>query len=198
MRGTRNRRLSEFLFSGREALRSTRSHWRPLAPATSSAAATGRRTGLIPDLVRGFLAGKPVLIRNPHAIRPWQHVLEPLAGYLGLANRLLSAEADFAGGWNFGPSEEDAWPVGRIADAMTRAWGGTSSWVRDGAENPHEAGYLKLDASKARTLLHWKPVLPLEGALNWLVEWFLAWQGQADMQDFTLGQIQEYERLLER
>ena len=151
---------------------------------------------LIPDLVRGFLSGKPVLIRNPHAIRPWQHVLEPLAGYIALAEHLLEDGASHASAWNFGPAEEDAWPVGRIADAMTATWGNQAQWVRDTAENPHEAGYLKLDASKARTLLGWRPVLPLDNALRWLVEWFLAWKQNEDMQAFTLRQIADYQARL--
>lgn len=148
---------------------------------------------LIPDLVRGFLSGNPVLIRNPLAIRPWQHVLEPLAGYIALAEHLLQDGAAFANAWNFGPAEEDAWPVGRIADAITAAWGNGTSWIKDSAENPHEAGYLKLDASKARTLLGWHPVLPLDQALRWLVEWFLAWKQGEDMQIFTQRQIAEYQ-----
>ena len=151
---------------------------------------------LIPDLIRGFLSGKPVQIRNPQAIRPWQYVLEPLAGYIALAEHLLQEGAGFAGAWNFGPAEEDAWPVGRIADAIAAVWGNGAKWVRDTAENPHEAGYLKLDASKARSLLGWRPVLPIEIALRWLVEWYVAWRQGEDMHAFTLHQIAEYERLL--
>jgi CDP-glucose 4,6-dehydratase len=152
---------------------------------------------LIPDLVRGFISGKPVHIRYPQAIRPWQHVLEPLAGYMALAEHLLRDGAGFASAWNFGPAEEDAWPVGRIADAMTAVWGAGGNWVSDTAENPHEAGYLKLDASKARALLGWRPVLPLEDALRWVGEWFLAWRQGEDMRAFTLRQIAEYQgRLL--
>ncbi len=152
---------------------------------------------LIPDLVRGFLSGAPVQIRNPQAIRPWQHVLEPLAGYMALAEHLLEDGAGYASAWNFGPAEEDAWPVGRIADAIAAAWGNGARWVRDAAESPHEAGYLKLDASKARTLLGWRPVLPINVALRWLVDWFVAWKQHEDMQAFTLRQIAEYQgRLL--
>jgi len=151
---------------------------------------------LIPDLVRGFLSGKPVLIRNPQAIRPWQHVLEPLAGYITLAEHLLQKGAGFASAWNFGPAEEDAWPVSRIADAIAAAWGNDAKWVHETAENPHEAGYLKLDASKARALLGWRPVLPIDSALRWLVEWFVAWRQGEDMRAFTLRQIAAYDRLL--
>jgi CDP-glucose 4,6-dehydratase len=146
-------------------------------------------------MVRGFLADQAVHIRYPQAVRPWQHVLEPLAGYISLADHLLREGTAFSGAWNFGPADDDPWPVARIADAMVASWGSGARWVRDTAENPHEAGYLKLDASKARALLGWRPILPLENALRWVVEWFLAWQKGENMQAFTLGQIGEYERL---
>lgn len=148
---------------------------------------------LIPDLVRGFLSGRPVAIRNPEATRPWQHVLEPLAGYLTLAQHLLERGDEFARAWNFGPAEEDAWPVGRLADAMATAWGNGASWVQDAVEHPHEAGYLKLDTSKARALLGWHPVLPLVESLPWVVEWYLAANRGDDMQACTLRQIAAFE-----
>ena len=148
---------------------------------------------LIPDMVRGFLAGRPVQIRYPRAIRPWQHVLEPLAGYIALAEHLLQQGTSFAGAWNFGPADGDSWSVARVADAMTELWGAGAHWVSEAAENPHEAGYLKLDASKAHSLLNWCPRLPLEQALRWVVEWFLAWQRGENMQAFTLEQIVEYQ-----
>jgi CDP-glucose 4,6-dehydratase len=153
---------------------------------------------LIPDLVRGFISGKPVLIRNPHAIRPWQHVLEPLAGYITLAEHLLERGGEFASAWNFGPAEEDTWPVERIADAMVAAWGNGARWVRDEGMHPHEASLLKLDTSKARAGLGWRPLLPIDEALHWLVEWFLAWNSRVEMQEFTLHQIAEYETRLLR
>ena len=152
---------------------------------------------LIPDLVRGLLSGMPVLIRNPKAIRPWQHVLEPLAGYIALAEHLLEDGAGFASAWNFGPADDDAWPVDRIADAICAAWGSGAKWVRDTADNPHEAGYLKLDSSKARTLLGWRPVLQTELALRWVTEWYLACRQGSDMQAFTLRQITEYQARLD-
>jgi len=148
---------------------------------------------LIPDLVRGFLSGQPVKIRNSHAIRPWQHVLEPLAGYIALAEHLLKDGATFAGAWNFGPAEGDAWPVSQIAEAMTQAWGENAGWTQDTAPSPHEAGYLKLDASKARHWLGWRPVLSIDLAIVWLVDWFVAWKRGEDMRAFTLRQIAEYE-----
>jgi CDP-glucose 4,6-dehydratase len=151
---------------------------------------------LIPDLVRGFLSGEPVLIRRPHAIRPWQHVLEPLHGYLLLAEKLLTHDPRFATAYNFGPVEDDARPVGWIAERMTRFWGDGASWVQDTADSPHEAGYLKLDASRARADLGWVPRLRLDQALEMLVAWYRAWQAAADMHAFTLAQIERYQALV--
>jgi CDP-glucose 4,6-dehydratase len=150
---------------------------------------------LIPDLVRGFLAGEAVRIRRPQAIRPWQHVLEPVFGYLLLAERLLTANAKYATAFNFGPSDDDAQTVGWIVERMTKTWGGGATWVLDEDPSVHEAGYLKLDASRARAELAWHPRLHLDTALDWLVEWYKAWQRGDDMHVFTLGQIAAYERL---
>jgi CDP-glucose 4,6-dehydratase len=150
---------------------------------------------LIPDLVRGFLAGDPVLIRRPQAIRPWQHVLEPVFGYLLLAEKLLTADPRYATAFNFGPSDDDAQTVGWIVERMTKFWGGNASWVQDEDPGVHEAGYLKLDASRARAELAWHPRLRLDTTLHWLVDWYKAWQGGADMHRFTLNQIAQYETL---
>ena len=143
---------------------------------------------LIPDLVRGFLAGEPVKIRRPQAIRPWQHVLEPLAGYIALAEKLLTGDKRYATAFNFGPSDDDAQPVGWIVERMTEFWGGSAKWVVDDADpSVHEAGYLKLDASRARAELAWHPRLDLKTALHWLVDWYKAWQGGAEMHGFHPG-----------
>jgi CDP-glucose 4,6-dehydratase len=147
---------------------------------------------LIPDLIRGFIGGEPVPIRRPQSVRPWQHVLEPITGYLLLAERLLAGNESFADAWNFGPWDDDTWPVERIATAMARRWGGGARWFRDGLQSVHEAGLLKLDSSKARAELGWQPRLRLDKALEWLVDWYQAWHGGADMQSFTLKQIAEY------
>jgi CDP-glucose 4,6-dehydratase len=147
---------------------------------------------LIPDLIRGFIGGEPVPIRRPLSVRPWQHVLEPIAGYLLLGEKLLAGEARFADAWNFGPWDDDAWPVERIATTMARRWGGRATWFRDGQQSAHEAGLLKLDSSKARAELGWQPRLRLDIALEWLVDWYQAWQGGTDMQSFTLKQIEAY------
>jgi CDP-glucose 4,6-dehydratase len=150
---------------------------------------------LIPDLVRGFLAGEPVRIRRPDAIRPWQHVLEPLLGYILLAEKLLTADPRYATAYNFGPSDDDAQTVGWIVERMTKYWSDKASWILDEDPSVHEAGYLKLDASRARAELAWHPRLRLDTTLNWLVDWYKAWQSGADMHRFTLDQIAAYELL---
>jgi CDP-glucose 4,6-dehydratase len=151
---------------------------------------------LIPDLIRGFLAGKPCLIRNPSAFRPWQFVLEPLRGYLMLAERLSGDAAGFASGWNFGPEDGDAKPVSWIADEMVRLWGEGAAWTRDTTAHPREAHALKLDASKAKAGMGWHPVLPLKPALGWIAEWYRAYQSGADLRALTTAQIERYEALL--
>ncbi len=150
---------------------------------------------LIPDLMRAFLAGQPCLIRNPSAIRPWQFVLEPLRGYLMLAERLIEDASRFASAWNFGPADTDAQPVSWIADELARSWGKDASWSQDGGTHPHEAHFLKLDASKSRAYLDWHPVLPLKPALNWIVEWYHTFQQAGDLQRLTQKQIEQYEGL---
>jgi CDP-glucose 4,6-dehydratase len=149
---------------------------------------------LIPDLVRGFLAGQPVPIRRPKAIRPWQHVLEPLMGYIQLAEHLLTLDARYATAFNFGPADDDARSVEWIVDRMTGFWGCGASWVLNPEPGAHEAGYLKLDASRARSELGWKPRFRLEDALRLTVDWYKAWQDGSDMHHFTLDQIAAYEK----
>ncbi len=152
---------------------------------------------LIPDIMRAFLAGQPCLIRNPGAYRPWQFLMEPLRGYLLLAETLTADPARFAEGWNFGPVDSDARPVAWIADELVKLWGGSASWIQDKNFHAHEAHALKLDASKAKNLLNWSPVLPLSEALTWIVEWYKALQAGCDLAKFTRSQIQQYEALLQ-
>ena len=150
---------------------------------------------LVPDLIRGFESGKPVLIRRPNAVRPWQHVLEPLQGYITLAEHLLAGEPSTASAFNFGPSEDDAWPVERVANRLVSLWGAGASWVRDNAPSVHEAHYLKLDSSKARAELGWRPRLNLDAALDWTVRWYRSRNSGADMAAETRSQIAQYEKL---
>jgi len=153
------------------------------------------RDQLIPDLMRAFLAGQPCLIRNPSAIRPWQFALEPLRGYLMLAERLMDEPSRYASAWNFGPADADAKPVSWIADELARSWGDHASWNHDDALHPPESRSLRLDASKARACLGWHPVLPLDQALGWIVEWYRAFQEGADLRLLTRAQIERYEAL---
>jgi len=150
---------------------------------------------LIPDLMRAFLAGEPCLIRNPSAFRPWQFVLEPLRGYLMLAEKLSEDASRFASSWNFGPADADAKPVSWIADELVRSWGSGAAWTHDSATHPREAHALKLDASKAKASLGWNPVLPLKPALEWIVEWYRAFHTGADLGRLTRTQIERYEAL---
>jgi len=148
---------------------------------------------LIPDILRAFEHQQPVTIRNPLATRPWQHVLEPLSGYLVLAERLYSEGDIFAQGWNFGPRDEDVQPVEWILDHLVERWGQGASWRLDTSPQPHEAQLLKLDISKARAKLKWLPRWPLAQALDSIVDWHQAWLAGADIQQKTLNQINQYQ-----
>ena len=150
---------------------------------------------LIPDILAAFEQGKLVDIRNPHAIRPWQHVMEPLRGYLTLAEQLYVQGSSFAEGWNFGPNEEDARPVGWIVEQMAALWGNEAQWQIDTGEHPHEAHYLKLDISKARSRLDWHPALRLNDALKLIIDWSKQRQAGANVRQLTLAQINHYQTL---
>lgn len=151
---------------------------------------------LLPDLVRGFLAHAPVNIRNPYSIRPWQHVLEPLRGYLQLAQKLLTGDSRYATAYNFGPREDDARTVQWIVERMTELWSDGASWTLDPNPGPHEARFLRLDTSRARHDLEWTPILRLHDALDYLVQWYKRWNAGDDMHAFTLDQIDRYARCL--
>ena len=148
---------------------------------------------LVPDILRALEKREPVLIRNPHAIRPWQHVLEPLSGYLLLAERLYNDGQADAEGWNFGPRDEDARPVQWIVEHLCESWGNGAAWSLQPGEHPHEANFLKLDISKARQRLHWTPRWSLETALIRITEWHQAWLLNQDMHAFCLQQISQYQ-----
>lgn len=148
---------------------------------------------LVPDMLRGIAAGQAVRLRSPNAIRPWQHVLDPLAGYMQLGQRLVEHGPTFAEAWNFGPDDADARTVEWVAQHIVKVWGDGASCVRAPDANPvHEATWLKLDASKARQRLGWAPRWRLETALKRTVDWARAHQRSADMRAFTLQQIEEY------
>ena len=147
---------------------------------------------LVPDLMRAFAVGKRPVIRFPGSIRPWQHVLEPLSGYLILAERLYQGDASAADGWNFGPDDNDARPVQWIADRLASLWGDGAGWDATGEPQPHEATYLKLDCSRAHAHLGWRPVWSLEETTKRIVDWYRAFLSQEDMQAYTLGQIKAF------
>lgn len=148
---------------------------------------------LIPDILRAIDVGEAVDIRSPYAIRPWQHVLEPLSGYLALAERLYIDGPAYAEGWNFGPDDEDTKPVQWVVEQLTTRWGEGASWQLDKQPQPHEAHYLKLDCSKAKARLNWHPRWSLSQTLSSIVSWHKAWQQHADMQAITIDQISNYE-----
>ncbi len=147
---------------------------------------------LIPDCISALLAGEPIQIRNPHSIRPWQHVLEPLSGYLTLAQRLYESGQEYAEGWNFGPSDDDAKPVEWIVSRMCELWGSDARYEIDAGDHPHEAHYLKLDCSKARMRLGWQPRWNLEKALNNIIEWTNVYRSAGDLRRCCLEQIDSY------
>ncbi|MBW4046352.1 MAG: CDP-glucose 4,6-dehydratase [Proteobacteria bacterium] len=146
---------------------------------------------LIPDIVRSIVAGQTVDIRNPGAIRPWQHVLEPLSGYLTLAWHLFEQGPVYSEAWNFGPEDRDARPVQWIVEKMLALWG-QGGWSHDTQPQPHEATYLKLDCSKAAARLGWVPRWGLERALREIVAWHRAHAAGADMRSETMKQIEAY------
>ncbi len=151
---------------------------------------------LIPDILLAFKQGSKAVIRNPHAIRPWQHVLEPLRGYMMLAEKLYNEGQSFAEAWNFGPRDQDARSVEWIVNELVQYWGGDASWVLDDTSQPHEASWLKLDVSKAQNRLKWNPMLTLPDALKMIVEWDRAIQSGEDVKQTTEAQIKKYQECI--
>lgn len=147
---------------------------------------------LIPDVVRSIESGEPLNIRYPQAVRPWQHVLEPLVGYLKLAENLYRGDEFAQGGWNFGPDNEQAKPVEWILTSMKREWPGDWQWIVESAPQLHEANYLKLDSSKAKTLLGWQPKLAIEDSIKLTAEWYRAFFDGQSMVKLTEQQIKQY------
>lgn len=175
-------------------------------PAVNVALATARagnvigggdwsRDRLVPDILDAFQQGRPAAIRNPHAVRPWQHVLEPLRGYLMLAEQLHDQGAAFAEAWNFGPFQEDARPVDWLAGKLAELWGDGAVVEQSRNDRGHEAGLLQLDASKARNRLDWQPVLRLSNALGMTVDWAKARMAGEDAKALTVSQIHSYQAI---
>jgi CDP-glucose 4,6-dehydratase len=146
---------------------------------------------LIPDAVRAFTSCVPLKIRNPNATRPWQHVLEPLCGYLLLAQK-LSAHGELATGWNFGPALADTWPVGDIADVLVELWRDGAQWRSDDGQHPHEAPRLTLNCIAAHTQLGWTPKLGLADALRLSVDWYQCWNAGGDLTALSKAQINTF------
>jgi CDP-glucose 4,6-dehydratase len=147
---------------------------------------------LVPDLVRAFELGELPIIRSPGAVRPWQHVLEALTGYVAVAERLLDGKMEFADAWNFGPCEDDTQTVAWIVNRMAQSWGVASDYHNWDGPVPHEANLLRLDSSKARTALGWRPVLKVEDAIDMIVDWHKSVAGGANARTVTVGQIRKF------
>lgn len=150
---------------------------------------------LVPDIVKSFLENRTVIIRSPDAIRPWQHVLEPLNGYLCLIEKLWETGLEFTGGWNFGPNDDDVREVSWIVEKMANLWGENVKWALDKSQNPHEAQYLKLDCSKAKNILKWSPKLNLNTSLEWIINWYRNYSLGMNMRSYTESEIARYEEL---
>jgi CDP-glucose 4,6-dehydratase len=150
---------------------------------------------LVPDILRALERGQPVLIRSPAAVRPWQHVLEPLSGYLVLAQQLFEQGQAYAEAWNFGPADDDVRPVQWLVEQLCSAWGSDAHWDLQPGQHPHEAGYLRLDIGKARQRLQWTPRWNLAAALARVATWHHAWRQGADVRATCIRQISEYDAM---
>jgi CDP-glucose 4,6-dehydratase len=148
----------------------------------------------LPDIVRALQSGSPAQIRNPHHVRPWQHVLEPLYGYLRLVERLSKIGDDFAEAWNFGPASQDVVSVARLADRVVELWDEGATWQHVSTNLPAESTELLLDSTKANVRLGWRPVLDLETSLRWTVDWYKAVARGANARDVSWEQIDAYVR----
>ena len=151
---------------------------------------------LIPDSVLSILNNQPIILRNPQAIRPWQHVLEPLHGYMLLAENMWNDAVAFSGAWNFGPPDQQILPVEMLVKKLIDDWGKNIQLEIAQGNQPHEAHYLKLDCSKARMVLGWNPVLTIENTIQWIVKWYQAYENSEDLHVSTMEQIVQYEELI--
>lgn len=178
-----------------------RSFFGPASPVSVASARAGNVIGggdwaldrIVPDCVRALQAGEPIIVRNPDAVRPWQHVLEPLSGYLHLAARMLDGTHELDGAWNFGPEEQGTVPVRQVADAIVAAWGSGSWETPPQVGAPHEAKLLALDITKAKTTLGWKPLYPVERTLAVTSAWYAARHEGAEARMSTDNDIAAYE-----
>lgn len=150
---------------------------------------------LVPDTMRALLSGESVDIRFPQAVRPWQHVMEPLCGYMMVAEHLSGHGVEFAEPWNFGPPAEGAQPVSWVVGNLVKLWGGETAWRTTEGEHPHETSFLRLDSSKSQGRLGWKPLLDLNTSLEWVIEWFRSYPSKDGLHEVTLEQIQRYQKL---
>lgn len=148
---------------------------------------------LLPDVFRSLVFGEKLTIRNPHSIRPWQHTLEPLSGYMLLAEKLYAGEKDFASAWNFGPNEDDSKAVGWVLNEIKRIWADTVNWEIAEGIQPHEANLLKLDSAKAKNKLGWRPKLNLSESLELTADWYKAFKNKNDLKAVTQKQIEFYQ-----
>ncbi|QTH46871.1 CDP-glucose 4,6-dehydratase [Cohnella sp. LGH] len=151
---------------------------------------------LIPDCVRSLLNNEKIIIRNPHAIRPWQHVLEPLSGYMVLAQKLYMEGKTYAQAWNFGPDDEDAKPVKWIVEQLTEKWTDNQGFELNHADHPHEAHYLKLDCSKAKYMLNWRPRWSLSAAIDKIIDWNIEYKNGQNVHSICSKQIDVYMKSL--
>ncbi len=151
---------------------------------------------LVPDLINGLHKGNQIKIRNPNSIRPWQHVLEPLSGYMTLAEKLYDNPTMYSESWNFGPNDTDVKKVEWVANKICKLWGKGKSWTIDTNQRNHEAQSLKLDISKAKTLLDWQPKWSVVEALKKTVDWYHEYYTRDNIKLFTLSQIEEYNKII--
>jgi len=150
---------------------------------------------LIPDIMRGILNNEIIKIRNPNSTRPWQHVLDPLNGYLTLAEKLWSSGSEFSEGWNFGPLEDNEKPVKWIVEKLTNGWSKDIRWDVDDSSNPHEENYLRLNCTKANSRLKWMPKLNLEQGIEWIIEWYKQYEQNKNIKEITEQQIEKFQKL---
>jgi CDP-glucose 4,6-dehydratase len=148
---------------------------------------------IIPDAMRAFSCKKALQVRNPGAVRPWQHVLEPLSGYMTLCEKMWNEPSNFSEGWNFGPEDESVRTVGEVTDRVSELWGDHATWEESDGDHPHEATLLKLNITKAKEQLGWEPKWGLDTAIEKTVSWYKSYYNGGDICDMSLKQIKQYQ-----